>query len=564
MLLDALTYLFQADNAQLDRAVQQSEKKVDQFSDSMKKSEEQADKLAKKVTDNFKNIGVGILATLTVSKLLSNAMDYAEKVDNLRTISDNLGIAIGEVDALSGAVERLGGQGAAAQASLSSFAENVGKGNQAFSDLGIKLKDAKGQAKGTMQVLGELSEKVSKMNRPQAIASLKSLGISDPKTTELMLKGREEMERLLDVQKQSGVLTEKQAEQARKYNEVMSRWKQATGSSADSLAQLMLPILTTMFDKLSRGVEWMNRNKTFITGFFIGVAGIVTVMYLPAIIAAATATWALISPFVAVGAAIAAVGVFFALLYDDIMNFLEGNDSLIGRISEDYPIVGDIIKAFAGAVSAAFKLLTGDFDGAMEAFRENGELVKKIFGDMSKYVIEVFDRLLTAILGGPEAAEKMKAGMVSAFQTMSDIVIGIFKALMSFITGTWDTITGFYDSSVSMAKGVGSWIGEKLGFGGDEPAPEVPYGPAVPLPYGGTDNGASAALAAAGGNPMNPVTSRSISNSSNTRSEMNVQVGDVTIQTQATDSQGVAAGLKSELSSQLAGLQDESSSGVGR
>ncbi|URG13030.1 tail protein [Stenotrophomonas phage B2] len=573
MLLDALTYLFKADNRELDKALQESEGKVDNLTDSMKKTEERAASLEKKMTEGFKRIGTAMLATIAISKLLSNATEYAQRVDDLRTFSDNVGVAIGDVDALGGAVERLGGQASGAQSSLAAFSEHVGNSladmasgsGKNFTALGIRLKDAQGQAKDTVEVMTELAGAVAKMERPKATATLKSFGITDPKTVEMMLKGRDEMTRLLAVQKESGVVTEAQAEQARKYTEVMARWRQATSSSADSVSQAFLPVLTALFTRLSKAVEWMNKNKTFMTGFFIGLAGVVTVMYLPAIISAAAATWALISPFVAVGAAVVAVAGFFALLYDDVMNFLDGNDSLIGRISKDYPIVGDIVKAFAGSVSAAFKLLTGDFSGAMEAFRENGERVKKIFGDMATFVIEMFDKLLAKILGGPEAAEKMKDGMVSAFQTLDSIIRGIIKALLGIITGAWDSITGFYDSSVSMAKSVGSWVGSALGITSDEEAQqEAPYGSAVPLPLGGSDNGANAALAAMAGNPLNSTTSNAINNSSRSTNETNVRIGEVNVQTQATDAGAMAEGVKSELASQLSNLQTESSSGVNR
>lgn len=573
MLLDALKYVFEADNRQLNQEIGKSEKKVDEFSKSMKSSEQQAEALAKKVTANFKSIGVGILATLTISKLLSNAMDYSQRVDDLRTVSDNLGIAIGEVDALSGAVERLGGQGANAQASLSSFSENVGKAlkdsaggsAKAFTDLGIKLKDTSGQAKDTMKLMGELSETVSKMDRPKALATLKNFGISDPKTVELMLKGRSEMERLLDVQKQSGVITEKQAEQARKYTEVMARYKQATGSSADAISQAFLPILTSLFTRLAQAVEWMNKNQQFVKAFFIGVATIVTLMFLPAIVSAAAAVWALISPFVAVGALIVAVAAAFAFLYDDIMHFLDGHDSLIGRISKDYPIVGEIIKAFAGNVKAIWKLLTGDFDGARKAFEESGEAIKKIFSGMGDYLTERFNNLLAVLLGGPEAAEKMKEGMVGAFQVLDSVARGIFNALLDFIKGIWKGISGIYDSAVGMVSDAAKWVGDVFGLSSsEEGAQQAPYGPEVPLPYGGTDNGANATLAAMAGNPINAQTSQGIANRAAQRSESNIQIGEITVETQATDAQGMAAGVKGELSSQLANLQTESSSGVSR
>src|SRR5690606_12181567 len=298
--------------------------------------------------------------------------------------------------------------------------------------------------------MGDLAEVISGMERPQAIAVLQQAGISDQKTIELMLRGRQEMENLLRVQKESGVITKEQAEQARRFTEAMFRYRQATRNSADSISRMFLPALTSLLTRFTSIVEWMNEHKTFVQGFFIAIGTVLTAMYLPAVVKAALATWALIAPYVAVVAVIAAVSAGFALLYDDIMHFLEGHDSLIGRISEDYPAVGEIVKYFANNVRAIFRLLTGDFEGAKEAFSESAQAISNVFGIVKDSVVESFNQLLSTLLGGPEAAERVKDGMVSAFNVLDSVVRGIFNGLKAFIDGIWKWISGIYDNSVGM------------------------------------------------------------------------------------------------------------------
>src|SRR5690606_25650001 len=158
MLLDALTYIINADNKKLNDEVAKSEKRIDEFTDSMTEAEKQADELEKKIRTGFKTIGVAILATVSVSKLLSSALDYAEEASNLQTVADTLGVAIEDVDALGRSVERLGGTSQGAQDALRGLGQYVGQAlrdgasgaAKSFSEMGIQLRDAQGQARSTI------------------------------------------------------------------------------------------------------------------------------------------------------------------------------------------------------------------------------------------------------------------------------------------------------------------------------------------------------------------------------------------------------------------------------
>ena len=63
---------------------------------------------------------------------------------------------------------------------------------------------------------------------------------------------------------------------------------------------------------------------------------------------------------------------------------------------------------------------------------------------------------------------------------------------------------------------------------------------------------------------MNPITSQAISNQSNVKNESNVSIGEIKVETQATDAQGMASGVKDALQDQLADFNQQNSTGVAK
>ncbi|MFY4006034.1 phage tail protein [Achromobacter denitrificans] len=536
-LLDALTYVIDADNSKLNKEIDKSEQKTDEFGKSMLTAEGRAGMMEEKIKGAFTRIGAAILATVAASKALETFNNHVQTVEQIRNTSDALGVAIEDVDAFGKAIERMGGDAQGARDSLTDMAESIGEALQdvdsgrakTFKALGISLKDVNGNAKNAVQGMVELAGAVEGMGREQAVFRIKELGITDNRSVELLLKGRQEVERMLRVQKEQGVVTKESAERVRVYSESLAKLKQSAGVATSGIVDWILPAITWFIEKLDSVVSWMNRHDTFVKGFFIGLTTILTAMFLPAVISATTAVWALIAPFLAVAAPIAAVITLFALLYDDVMNFLDGNDSLIGQISEKYPIVGETVKAMAEAVKAAFKWVVEAIDGAWETIK-----------------------------GFPTKA-------VGAFSAMGASISNIFDAIVKVVKSAWAYVGSVFESVSSVIKKIGKW----LGFGkGDDIAVT-----SATVNQGVSDAEAKAAenmkaaqaqLDQAATNPMNSVTSNAISNASNTHTETNVQVGQVTVQTQATDAQGISQSIGGGLKDELKNLQADSASGVKR
>ncbi|WP_313624085.1 phage tail tape measure protein [Achromobacter sp.] len=536
-LLDALTYIIDADNSKLNKEIDKSEQKTDEFGKSMLTAEGRAALMEQKIKGAFTRIGAAILATVAASKALETFNNHVQTVEQIRNTSDALGVAIEDVDAFGKAIERMGGDAQGARDSLTDMAESIGEALQdvesgrakTFKALGISLKDVYGQAKNAVQGMVELAGAVEGMGREQAVFRIKELGITDNRSVELLLKGRQEVERMLRVQKEQGVVTKESAERVRVYSEALAKLRQSAGVATSGIVDWILPAITRFIQMLDSVVTWMNRHDTFVKGFFIGLTTILTAMFLPAVISATAAVWALIAPFLAVAAPIAAVVALFALLYDDVMNFLEGNDSLIGQISEKYPIVGETVKAMAQAVTAAF------------------------------------DWVKEALAGAYDSVKVFASGAVNAFAVMGKSIGAIFQGVVGVVKSAWTYISGVFDSVSSVISRIGKWLGFGSGDDIQVTASTVSKGVSDAEAKAAENmKAAQAQLDQASANPMNSITSNAISNASNTHTETNVQVGQVTVQTQATDAQGISQSIGGGLKDELKNLQADSASGVKR
>ncbi len=583
-LLDALTYVIDADNSKLNKEIDKSEQKTNEFGKSMLTAEGRAGMMEEKIKGVFTRIGAAILATVAASKALETFNNHVQTVEQIRNTSDALGVAIEDVDAFGKAIERMGGDAQGARDSLTDMAESIGEALQdvesgrakTFKALGISLKDVKGQAKNAVQGMIELAGAVEGMGREQAVFRIKELGITDNRSVELLLKGRQEVERMLRVQKEQGVVTKESAERVRVYSEALAKLKQSAGLATSGIVDWILPAITRFIQMLDSVVTWMNRHDTFVKGFFIGLTTILTAMFLPAVISATAAVWALIAPFLAVAAPIAAVVALFALLYDDVMNFLEGNDSLIGQISEKYPIVGQTVREMAEAVKAAFRwvvdaiassweAIKGFPDQFVGAFSAMGASVGETVQAMANAVKAAVEWVKAALTGAYQSVTTFASGAVNAFVAMGKSIGAIFQGVVGVVKSAWTYISGVFDSVSSVISRIGKW----LGFGSSDDveltATTVSKGVSEAEAKAAENmKAAQAQLDQAAANPMNSVTSNAISNASNTHTETNVQVGQVTVQTQATDAQGISQSIGSELKDQLKNVQADSATGMGR
>lgn len=482
MILDTFYTILRADTEPLKKGMAESKRSTDEVIDNLKKTQTEADRTSKGLSQVARGALAWLTTLVSVGATVRGTLGRLDDANLLGQTSRSINSAVEDVDAFRRAVMDMGGSGEAAVSSLTNVFQAMGRavrdvgGTQAvaFQRLGIDLRNADGSARSATDAILDIAGALEGVEQAQARVMLSELGISDPRVTELILRGRDAVEASTRAHIENGVVTGEMAENAARLAGALARLRSSFDRIKMAFDFFLLPALETGVEWLQRLVDWVGRNQRTVTVFFAAVAGTVLAVYLPAMAAAAAATIAATWPFIAIGAAIAAAAAAFALIYDDIMAFISGNDSMIGQIFSDYPMVESVVMGVVNAFRAMYDMLA---------------MVVGIAADFFKFA-------------WAKQFELIGAGL--------DKVRGFF---------------GFGDSGVDVAQSI---------------------------------------IAEANTSPLNAVTSNAISNSVANTSENNLTVGEITIQTQATDAAGIARDTRSELQEQLENMAFEFSSGVAR
>ncbi|ELZ5938406.1 hypothetical protein U0L13_000560 [Providencia stuartii] len=479
--------------------------------------------------------------------LVEASITRSAEIESLDNLGKKINVAAVDVDAFAGSMAELGGSRDAAQADLSAMAKSFGF------------------AKNSMEKVLQTADKVQGMKFDKAKATLSALGVTDDKTVELMMKGRKELEHMMEAQKEYSGINKDSIEQSIRFNKAMRGFQQSSDMLKNSLLEMVIPIL-------AKGVEWINRfvsfckeNQTFIVGFFIAMGAAITAFYLPAMLSAAATTLAFTWPILALIAVIALLATAFALVYDDIMNFIDGNDSMIGRLLDKYPALKIVIMALWEAFKALFEYL-----------KVAAKFVADIVIDAYNLMNDAMDEFIGWLVASIQDVINWGKGFEGIFNTVSDTVVGIFKWLWNQIKQYLGWINDGLDAIKNGWKTVKGWFGfdddaeitqtveRKVSVNGtiESQIPETPKLSEDDTAFLVT--GLSQHINGMSANTMNSMTSQAISNQSNMTNETNVSIGEIKVETQATDAQGLAAVMKEALTPHLQDLGQQNNTGLSK
>lgn len=481
----------------------------------------------------------------TITGLISDATARAAEIESIDKLGREINITTQDVDAFSGSVAALGGTRSAAQADLSAMAK------------------AFGFAGDSMEKVLQTADKVQGMSFSEAKKTLGGLGVEDNGTVEMLMKGREELSRMMETQKDYGGITRESIEQSISFNNAMLSLEQSAGLLKNSLMGMLIPALAQGLDWLEKIVVFAKENKNFVTGFFIAVAAVVTGKYVHAMKLAQISTWTAMLPVMAVVAGILLLAAVFALVYDDIMNFIDGNDSMIGRILDSYPG----LKAVILTVWEAFVVL---FDFIISVIGVVADIVVAAYNTMNTALNEFIDWLTASIQGVMAWGAEFEA----VFDTVSDAVVGIFTWLweqieeilgwiskgMDLVKEGWSTVKGWVGmgDSAEIEQNVNRTVTTKGKL--EYSIPETPsLSEEETLKLAGQITGHVTTLAA---NPMASLTSGTISNQSAVSNENIISVGEISIVAKDGDPQTIAADIVEVLRQHIENMGHEYNSGM--
>lgn len=507
-ILDTFFVLFKSNTEELDKGLNESEKKtntlLDKFKSLDKTSTETGKNLHKVLTEAAGLLGIGV----SIGALIHGVKETAAAYDDLAKLAARFRATAEAVDEFRDAAGLLGideEKSAGALKGLESAIQDtflgLGRAKKVFEELGIQITDAAGKIKPTTTVMDELADKLSKMEKGTQIRVMERLGL-DPSLLKLFNSDLAALQRRMgDIDRTSGFNLENAVRRAGEYTKAQKELTLEVNTLRMFFDKLIekykiaaLPWFTDGLKTMTKYVkiftEYLMQHSKFVEGAFIAIGAAISYFLVPAAIRGAIAVWAMIAPFALIVAIVVAVGAAFALLYEDVMTFIEGGDSLIGRMLARWPIIGDIV----GAIVAAFKELWAV-----------GEQVFDFFVDLWNDPMKAFQKFLSFIIDG-------------------------VKAILHAIPGVGAAL---------------DWVSRH--FGSDDKAPKTRQGAVNQAAAMGQQQ-----LAVAASSPVAAATANSIMGprvgSSHTNS---VQIDKVEVATQATDAAGISKAIGGTLDSQM-------------
>jgi hypothetical protein len=549
-VLETFYFLFESDASKLEAGLNDANRKTDQLERNLQDTDKAAGMVGGSLMRLAGSLGAALGGMLAFGAVRATIMETASAMDDLGDEAAAFDLPIEEFSAWSMAATMMDGSQQGFIASLKSINTGIvaiattGKGRMLpfLKEMGLSMADVETASKNPLFALEKMADTFKGLSRAEAAGLGEKLGL-DQGTINLLSEGREGLAELIAKQKEMGVQTAEQTEQAGKFDLAMKEWNATFTAVKREFVTTLLPPITDFFRTLTKLVGWMSDNKPFVIAFFGSVAAVLIGKYVPAALAAARANWAMLAPYIAAGAAILAFGAIVALVADDLYAFGQGHDSVVGELAKKWPALGEAIRG-TGTGLAWLLAATAAFAGLFVDLIESGpEVALANFTNAINFLVDEFS------LKFPKLGllfESLTVGMQSAIEN----VAAVFDWLVSKVRAGIE----LFAKAVSFVDGLHGAIPRALGISVEGVAP-------APATVAGITK-AQQSLANAN-TPLMSQTSSSISNSRATTSKTTtVTTGPITVQTQATDGQQVAAELGKSLKSEMRSAIDENDDGV--
>lgn len=432
--------------------------------------------LLKTVNASIKGFAAFTGLLLGASGLSKLALDAAKANRELDTTAKNLGMARKELSAWQGAAEMAG----ESANGMSGYMKTLSGDMQSlimmgdtsvlpyFNALGVSLLDSTGKARKLDDVMLDLADRFSTMDRKQAYTLAQQMGIDDG-TFNTLSRGRAEMERMLEIQRDMYHSSEADIENSRKLAEARAVLNARWESLKLMIGNALIPVLTTLTEIVSGFVGFLVKHEHVTKGVFLGIATAIGVFLVPMLVTATAAVFAFIAPFTPLIAAVTGLAAAFGLLYDDYKTWAEGGKSLFdwGRFTSYI----NSSKVSTDSLGKSFIYLTTGYtswseaaNGMLDWMRLKGFIdgntvsVGSLMNGFKNLASELSDGLMPYLMDIVEIFNRLKEGEFSGAGEAVKVAFNRrWEAVKSFAGAAWDRVTGTVD--VATGHNVGTLSG---------------------------------------------------------------------------------------------------------
>lgn len=411
----------------------------------------------------------GLAAVIAAGTGLLKLAEEARKAnDELNFLSKNLGMSSGEVKAWQGAAAAMGGsaQGMAGdmKALNSSMNDFVMTGESSmlpmFNTLGVSMVNAQGKVRDTNEVLLDVADSFSKMDREQAALMGQKMGF-DEGTINTLLQGRDAMQEMVNYHKQMYTSNKQEMEASRKLSENQAKMSAHWDSMKLMMGNAIIPLLVKLSGIALKFFELLQRHQKTVKAVFEGMAIFLGMLVVPLLGKALVAALLFMAPFAPFILVVGLLGAAFIGLYEDYKTWAEGGESLFNWGAFSGYI--DNAKFSTENLGKGFLHLIGDYNSWSEVAEdgkswlklkgfidENGVSLKTLragfidlAGDIVKYAIPTlkgYAEILQKLVNGDFKGAAWQSAQM--FQNLGDSIIQGGKDIWNRATESIDITTG--------------------------------------------------------------------------------------------------------------------------
>lgn len=450
---------------------------------------------------------------------LIKLVDQVQQLNNeLYFLERNLGMSSQTIKNWQGAASAMGGSAQGMTESMKSL--NMGMNDFVvmgdttllpfMNALGVSMVDTQGHLRKTDDVMLDLADSFSKMDREQAFSIASKMGI-DEGTFNTLVQGRQEMEKMIAYQNTMYKSSEAELQASRD----LAKNRALIGSQWESLKTMLGNAVIPLFVKLSEVAlgmfEYLQQHQREVQAVFKALAFVIGAVLTPILVKATIAALAFIAPFIPFIATVGALGAAFGLLYDDYKTWAEGGKSLFdwgafskyidnATLSTDNlknafknlykDMINNTIPTLRGYAEIIQKLVSGDFKGAglqaWDMIKQLGSNVAGVVDDLTGQEKGTLEQAAKNLINPPLAPENVatqkysskaftpeKAAAISRVAKNIGVNPNDLAAVISFETGgTFDPKARNKGSSatglIQFMSGSGGTKGQYYGMSRDQ------------------------------------------------------------------------------------------------
>lgn len=432
-VLKQFTIAFGLNNTELKQGLKDSENALSSF------------------VDTARNL-LGAWASFEFFKTaINNFKDFTTELMNAQTLT---GESAANIQALGGALKRFGGDTSSAVNAIKTINQHLHDakfGEGALMDIAKRYGVVISKGATAEQTILNLAKQMGRYDRQTRMTIASQLGLDEAMQL-AFADGGKELEQLIQKQKQLNIVSPEDSKIAQTFSYALLDLQDIFEALMRDFARVILPAFSKLLTIMTDFIDFLRRHKVFVVAFFAGILIALTPILLTLTKMAVASTIAF-APFYAIGAVIAGV----ALIFEDLLYYFQGYESVTGKLVKQFPLLGTFIEPLKPIVLSIYEVFKSiynllkepSWNNLTEVFKSAGKVMYNLMMLPLKAIKGLVDGLIERF---PSLGVVLKPIQIivnkiyEAFKAIGDLIENFsFDKMLESLKGVKDSVGGFLD-----------------------------------------------------------------------------------------------------------------------